>query len=308
MTSVYRQVGRRVKGHEMRSRNGPPARSTAVPGPGPAPVTIPENRPSYDTRRTRCLDHLQPDVRGRCADWTNSTVVVTSPERSRLGRRLDRDALARPVLDVARDLLGCRIARGGVVVRITETEAYAGGTDPASTVLGRPTPHNAPVFGPAGHAFVYFTYGHHWMLCVVTDGPGVPNVVLVRAAEAVSGQDLVAARRGTARPRDWCRGPGRLTQALGVSGSDSGADLCADDSGDDSGDDGAGSSHGDELSLWAPASDERPPVLTGPRVGVRGPGGDGTAYPWRFWLEGEPTVSPYRRAAPRPPARPGRGT
>ncbi|MEO7753701.1 MAG: DNA-3-methyladenine glycosylase [Terracoccus sp.] len=211
------------------------------------------------------------------------------------GERIGRDELARPVLDVARDLLGCRIARGGVVVRITETEAYAGGTDPASTVLARPTPHNAPVFGPAGHAFVYFTYGHHWMLCVVTDGPGVPNVVLVRAAEVVSGHDVVASRRGAATARDWCRGPGRLTRAIGVTGSNSGSDLCGDED-------------GDGLSLWSPASEDRPAVLTGPRVGVRGPGGDGTAYPWRFWLEGEPTVSPYRRAAPRPPARPRRGS
>ena len=209
--------------------------------------------------------------------------------------RLPRAFFARPVLEVAPDLLGCRLVSDGVVARITETEAYAGGTDPASTVLSRPTTHNAPVHGPAGHLFVYFTYGHHWMLCVVTDGPGVPNVVLLRAAEVVEGHDLVAARRGAATPRDWCRGPGRLTQALAVTGADSGVDLCHD----------AG---GDELSLWVPASDARPPVLTGPRVGVRGPGGDGTAYPWRFWLEGEPTVSPYRRAAPRPPARPRRGS
>ncbi len=167
----------------------------------------------------------------------------------------------------------------------------------------RPTRHNAPVFGPAGHAFVYFTYGHHWMLCVVTDGPGVPNVVLVRAAAVVEGREVVAARRGAASPRDWCRGPGRLTQALAVTGADSGVDLCGGAGGGAGGDAG-----GDALGLWRPVAEDRPAVVTGPRVGVRGPGGDGTAYPWRFWLEGEPTVSPYRRAAPRREARPRRGS
>ena len=167
---------------------------------------------------------------------------------------------------------------GGFTVRVTETEAYAGLVDPASRVLSRPTRHNAPVFGPPGHAFVYFTYGHHWMLCVVTGEVGVPDVVLVRAGEVVAGRDVAAARRPGVPERDWCRGPGRLTRTLGVDGALSGIDLCDDDT-------PLAIGHG----LVAVGR-----VRTGPRVGVSGPGGDGTAFPWRFFVDGDPTVSAYR--------------
>lgn len=198
--------------------------------------------------------------------------------------RLPRSFFARPVLDVSTDLLGRHVQHGGVTVRVTETEAYAGLTDPASRVLSRPTRHNAPVFGPPGHAFVYFTYGHHWMLCVVTGAEGVPEVVLLRAGEVVAGHDVAGGRRPGVRERDWCRGPGRLTSALGVTGSLSGADLCA-----------AGAalrlSRGDPVDGTA--------VRTGPRVGVSGPGGDGGSYPWRFWVDADPTVSPYRPGVAR---------
>ncbi|GAA2742204.1 DNA-3-methyladenine glycosylase [Terrabacter aerolatus] len=201
-------------------------------------------------------------------------------------KSLPRSFFDRPVLEVGADLLGCRVRHGGVTVRITETEAYAGRVDPASRVLSRPTRHNAPVFGPAGHAFVYFTYGHHWMLCVVTGEPDVPEVVLLRAGEVVAGHDVAAERRAGVSERDWCRGPGRLTAALGVTGGLSGVDLCAP---------------GSPVVVGGPLAREgRHGVRTGPRVGVSGPGGDGTSYPWRFWLDGEPTVSPYRPGRRRP--------
>lgn len=163
-------------------------------------------------------------------------------------------------------------------MRVTETEAYAGLVDPASRVLSRPTRHNAPVFGPPGHSFVYFTYGHHWMLCVVTGDVGVPEVVLVRAGEVVAGHGVAAGRRPGVPERDWCRGPGRLTRTLGVTGALTGTDLCADDA----------------TLVIGRGEVARASVRTGPRVGVSGPGGDGTAYPWRFWLDGDPTVSAYR--------------
>jgi DNA-3-methyladenine glycosylase len=198
--------------------------------------------------------------------------------------RLPRAFFARPVLEVAPDLLGRHVRHGGVTVRITETEAYAGLVDPASRVLSRPTRHNAPVFGPPGHAFVYFTYGHHWMLCVVTGDVGLPDVVLLRAGEVVAGHAVASERRPGVRERDLCRGPGRLTSALGVSGSLSGADACAS---------------GAELVLEPGEEDPGAVVRTGPRVGVSGPGGDGTAYPWRFWHDGDPTVSAYRPGATR---------
>ncbi|CAN7418279.1 DNA-3-methyladenine glycosylase [Terrabacter sp. LjRoot27] len=210
--------------------------------------------------------------------------------------RLSRSFFARPVLDVAPDLLGRHVEHGGVTVRVTETEAYAGLVDPASRVLSRPTPHNAPVFGPPGHAFVYVTYGHHWMLCVATGDEGVPEVVLLRAGEVVAGHEVAAARRAGVRERDWCRGPGRLTSALAVTGSISGVDVCR-----------TGSplvlGHGDALGDVHGDGDgdvvHRRSVRTGPRVGVSGPGGDGTAFPWRFWLDGDPTVSAYRPGARR---------
>lgn len=200
---------------------------------------------------------------------------------------LARTFFARPVLDVARALLGCELAHGEVTVRLTETEAYAGGRDPASRVLRRETRHNAPVFGAAGHLFVYFTYGHHWMPCVVTGQVGEPDVVLLRAGEVVEGHDLVQHRRGSARRRDWARGPGRLAQALALTGAHSGLDVC--------------SPVGEPPELVFTASPhpvEVDAVRAGARVGVRGPGGDGDRYPWRFWLAGEPSVSAYRAAAP----------
>jgi DNA-3-methyladenine glycosylase len=194
-------------------------------------------------------------------------------------RRLPRSFFARPVLDVSADLLGRHVQHAGVTVRLTETEAYAGFVDPASRVLSRPTAHNASVFGPPGHAFVYFTYGHHWMLCIVTGEEGVPEVVLLRAGEVVAGHAVAAERRRGVRVRDWCRGPGRLTAALAVTGTLSGVDVCA---------------AGSPLNLDLGEPGEVPAVRTGPRVGVSGPGGDGAAYPWRFWIDGEPTVSAYR--------------
>lgn len=197
---------------------------------------------------------------------------------------------ARPVLEVARDLLGCELSHAGVTVRITETEAYRGGHDPASQVLARQTTHNAPVFGAAGHLFVYFTYGHHWMPCIVTGRVGEPDVVLLRAGEVVAGEALVRSRRGDVRKRDWCRGPGRLAQAVALTGAHSGLDLCHPAVGSPI-----------DLVVTAPTHPvAAAAVLTGPRVGVRGPGGDGEHYPWRFWLVGEPSVSPYRAASPRP--------
>ena len=205
---------------------------------------------------------------------------------------LARAFFARPVLDVAPELLGCELTHAGVSVRITETEAYAGGRDPAARVLSRETPHNAPVFGAAGHLFVYFTYGHHWMACIVTGRVGEPDVVLLRAGEVLAGQADVRLRRGRARERDWCRGPGRLAQAMALTGAHSGLDFCRPSLG-----------HPTDLVVATPRHPvEADAVRAGARVGVRGPGGDGGHYPWRFWLADEPSVSAYRAASPRPAA------
>ncbi len=190
--------------------------------------------------------------------------------------------LTAPVLHVAPALLGARLVAGPVTVRLTEVEAYSGQSDPGSHAFRGRTRRNEVMFGAAGHAYVYFTYGMHWCLNVVTGTEGEAAAVLLRAAEVVQGLDAARARRPQVRDRDLCRGPARLTKALGIDGSLNGAALLEPTS---------------PLRLL-PAPDPAPAdaVRTGPRVGV---GGDGAAYPWRFWLDGEPTVSDYRPAVAR---------
>lgn len=206
-------------------------------------------------------------------------------------RRLTRLFFARDALVVAPALLGCELEYGGVRVRITETEAYKGGLDPGSHAYRGRTPRTAPMFGPAGVTYVYFSYGMHWMLCLVTGADEVAEAVLVRAGEVLDGEELAAARRRTGLPRDLCRGPARLTQALAIDGSHTARDFCLPV---------LGGVPPIDLRIDAPVGPEPGVVRTGPRVGVSGPGGDGTAYPWRFWLEGEPTVSTYRPGVIRP--------
>jgi DNA-3-methyladenine glycosylase len=195
-----------------------------------------------------------------------------------------RDVLAQHAVDAAPRILGGRITStvdgSRVVLRITEVEAYGGvGEDPGSHAFRRLTPRNATMFGRAGLAYVYFTYGMHWCLCVVTGPLGEASAVLIRAGEVVEGLDVVRARRPAAGDRDLARGPARLTVALGVTGEQDGVDLLARNS---------------SLRLALP-SRPGPDPLVGPRTGV---GGAGAATPWRFSLPGEPTVSPYRAAHP----------
>jgi len=208
-------------------------------------------------------------------------------------RRLPRSFFAREVLEVAPDLLGCTVERGGVVVRLTEVEAYAGHLhDPGSHAYRGRTPRTEPMFGPAGFTYVYFTYGMHWCLNLVTGPVGAAAAVLLRAGEVVAGHETAAARRPGVAPRDWCRGPARLASTLGLTGVDSGLDFCAPPVAPEDG--------RSDLVVRAPAATyDRDRLRTGPRVGVAGAGGDVEAYPWRFWLDGEPTVSVYRPAKPR---------
>ena len=140
------------------------------------------------------------------------------------------------------------------------------------------------MFGPAGHAYVYFTYGMHWCVNVVTGPDGTAAAVLLRAGEVVAGLEVARSRRDGVRDRDLCRGPARLTRTLGVAGELTGTDLL---------------DPGSALQLELAGPPEASRVRTGPRVGVAGAG---APTPWRFWLDGEPTVSPYRAAAPRRPS------
>ena len=196
------------------------------------------------------------------------------------------------VVAIAPALLGARLAvassEGAVSVRLTEVEAYAGEIDPGSHAFRGRTARNSSLFEAAGRVYVYFTYGMHHCVNVVCGAEGVSRAVLLRAGEVVEGVGIARARRPAARrDRDLARGPARLTQALGLTREDDGELLG-----------GAGSRICLELAEPASAVPaER--VRSGPRVGVAGPGGDGEAFPWRFWIDGDPTVSPYKPAARR---------
>jgi len=202
--------------------------------------------------------------------------------------RLPREFFARPSVEVAPALLGRHLSFGGVTLRLTELEAYAGGLDPGSHAFRGPTPRTEPMFGPPGFTYVYFTYGHHWCVNLVVGETGSASAVLIRAGEVLEGHDLVHARRGGVRERDWARGPGRLGQALALSGEHTGRDFCRP-------------ALGDPIDLVVSEGEpmSEGDVAVGPRVGVSGPGGDGTAYPWRFWIAGDPFVSAYRPGAVR---------
>jgi DNA-3-methyladenine glycosylase len=191
-----------------------------------------------------------------------------------------RASLERPVLEVAPLLLGAVIRHGQVACRRTEVEAYDGANDPGSHAYRGPTPRNAVMFGPAGHLYVYFTYGMHWCANVVCGPEGTASAVLLRAGEIVDGLEIARARRPAARSdRDLARGPARLCQALGIGREQNGHDLTL-------------------LPLTlSPPSAPATEVLPGPRVGLRA----AADRPWRFYLPDEPTVSVYRPASRRRP-------
>src|SRR3990170_3575006 len=144
----------------------------------------------------------------------------------RLGRRF----FARPTLEVARDLLGQRLVRLRKGKRlsglITETEAYIGEEDLACHARFGRTPRSQVMYGPPGHAYVYFTYGIHWMLNFVTEAEGFPAAVLIRAILPSEGLESIAARRDSQPPEHWTDGPAKICQALAIDGSFNGADLC----------------------------------------------------------------------------------
>jgi DNA-3-methyladenine glycosylase len=215
--------------------------------------------------------------------------LVVSSDRSAgpgMGERLTRSFFEREPLLVAPDLLGAvlvhEIDGARVAIRLTEVEAYLGeGEDPASHSHRGLRPRNAVMFGPPGHAYVYFTYGMHWCANVVCRQEGISGGVLLRAGEVVDGLPAARGRRPAARRDvDLARGPARLSSAAGLTGLDNGRDLC----------------DGGELRICAgePVAVER--LRTGPRVGVSGAG---ALSPWRWWLADEPTVSLYRPAVQR---------
>ncbi|MER5769964.1 DNA-3-methyladenine glycosylase [Streptomyces sp. NPDC001985] len=200
---------------------------------------------------------------------------------------LPRAFFDRPVLDVAPELLGCTLIRntadGPIELRITEVEAYAGELDPGSHAFRGRTPRNEVMFGPPGHAYVYFTYGMWHCLNAVCGPEGRASGVLLRAGEILAGAEQARKRRLSARyDRELAKGPARLATALDVDRDLNGTDLCAGTTA--------------PLSLLPGPALRPDQVSSGPRTGV---GGDGAHHPWRYWIAGDPTVSPYRAHTPR---------
>lgn len=181
------------------------------------------------------------------------------------------DLLDGPVEEVAPRLLGAVLRHGAVAVRLTEVEAYAGADDPGSHSFRGPTPRNRVMFGPPGHLYCYLSHGIHVCANVSVGPDGTPGAVLMRAGEVVDGIEVARAVRPGVPDRDLARGPGRLGRTLGIRLDHYGADLTSG-----------------EITL---TPGERPAeIASGPRTGLR----RGAGRPWRYWIVGEPTVSPYR--------------
>jgi DNA-3-methyladenine glycosylase len=265
---------------------------------------------------------------------------------------IPREFFARPSLQVARELLGCVLehetAEGLVAVELTEVEAYAGQADPASHAYRGRTARNAAMFGPPGHAYVYFTYGMHFCVNLVCQGDGTASAVLLRAGRIIEGEELARARRtrrraggdrgspgqggasqdsasqdsasqdsasqdsasqdsasqdsasqdsasqdSAGRPatdlvaRDLARGPARLCQALDIDRALDGADVCAAES--------PLRVRRRQTGTGTIARSGQGNIRSGPRVGISA----AADVPWRFWFEGDPTVSAYKRYVAR---------
>ncbi|WP_035841660.1 DNA-3-methyladenine glycosylase [Kitasatospora azatica] len=197
---------------------------------------------------------------------------------------LPRGFFDRPSPEVAPDLLGrvlrCTLPAGSVELRLTEVEAYQGPDDPASHAYRGRTARNAVMFGPPGHAYVYFTYGMHFCLNLVCGPELHPGGVLLRAGEVTGGVALARSRRSTSRrDHDLAQGPARLALALGVDRAQDGEDVV----------------DGPVFSLLPGTPPPAARIRTGPRTGVA----TAADTPWRFWIDGDPTVSPYRAHTPR---------
>ena len=188
---------------------------------------------------------------------------------------LTRDFFARSVHEVAPDLIGATLLVDGVGGRIVEVEAYDQ-EDPASHGHRGRTPRNAVMFGPPGYAYVYRSYGIHWCLNFVCGEEGVADAVLVRALQPTAGVDAQRRRRGADELRSLCSGPGKLCQALAVTGEHNGLAL-------------------DAAPFRLEPRTEIPEIVTGPRIGIT----RATELSWRYLEAASPFLS---RSAPRPSA------
>jgi DNA-3-methyladenine glycosylase len=187
--------------------------------------------------------------------------------------RLTRQYYAQPTLTLARDLLGKRLVRledgertAGIII---EAEAYRGESDLGCHAKAGLTPRTRVMYGPPGHAYVYFTYGMHWMLNFVAEEQGFPAAVLIRAIWPTEGIERIAARRKGQPRRAWTDGPAKLCQALAIDRDMNGHDLCAP-----------------EASLYVEAGVRIPgsSVTLSPRVGLNNVPEPWKSMPWRFMV------------------------
>ena len=194
--------------------------------------------------------------------------------RKRAGRRevpLSRSFYLRPVAQVARELLGKILAFEGVSGRIVETEAYLGEDDGAAHSARGITPRTRVLFGPPGHAYVYFIYGMYDCLNVVCEPEGIAGGVLIRALEPLAGLDQMRTRRGSARrDEDLANGPGKLTRALGIKIAHNGVDVTKG-----------------PITIHAPKQAEQFEIATSTRIGIT----KSADLPLRFFIKDNPCVS-----------------
>lgn len=176
----------------------------------------------------------------------------------------------RPVVEVARELVGCVVEHAGARGVIVETEAYHD-SEPACHAYVGLTPRTRVLFGPPGRAYVYRSYGIHALLNAVCEAEGVGAAVLIRALEPLDGIDAMRERRGLRRARDLCSGPGKLTQALAIELDGNDTDLFA----------------GPIRLLGRPAGRPAPELVAGPRIGIT----KAAELPWRFCARGNVNVS-----------------
>ncbi len=207
---------------------------------------------------------------------SNSVQEGLRPEVFDSSLKLPRSFYEQPTVEVARQLLGKYLVRkhpdGTTIGRIVETEAYVGLEDKACHASRGRTPRTDIMFGQAGHAYVYFVYGVHHMLNLVTEEVGFPAAVLIRAVEPVDGIKLMRKRRNTEEPRNLASGPGKLCEAFSIDRSLNGIDLCG------------------PLLYVHDAGESLPRIASRPRIGVEY-AGTWKDKPWRFLVSDSEFVS-----------------
>jgi DNA-3-methyladenine glycosylase len=192
--------------------------------------------------------------------------------------RIDRSFCARSVHEVAPELIGMTVLFKGVGGVIVEVEAYHQ-TEPAAHSFGGPTRRNAVMFGPPGHVYVYRSYGIHWCVNFVCEPVGSAGAALIRALAPTTGLAAMRRRRGVKDERLLCSGPGRLCEALGITGAQNGLDLLSPPC---------------ELQPRAQAAE----TVIGPRIGIS----KAIDLPWRYGLKGSRFLSkPFRDINSRRP-------